>query len=124
MAHVVLAVDDKAAAGQNISRHLEECGLTVIQAESASGAIIKIMCHSEIALVFINSRLTGPLDGSDLEPWPRLNHPRIVVMIATGGLARMERLKGKLVAGAFLKLHKADVISDSVWKALNKRASQ
>ena len=117
-------MDDEAAARQNISRHLEECGLAVIQAENGSGAIIKIMRHSEIALIFINSRLTGPMDGSDLEPWPRLNHPRIVVMIATGGLARMERLKGKLVAGAFLKLQKEDVISDSIWKALNKRATQ
>lgn len=122
MAQAVLVVEDEAIIREDISSHLEECGLTVFQAESASGAISKIMRHREIALVFTDLRMPGPMDGRDLVLWLKLNHPRITVMVATGGFGRTDTMQDLRVACAFLKPYKPQMVSASILKVLENRA--
>lgn len=95
--------------------------MTVFPVEGASGAISKIMRHPEIALVFTSISLPGRMDGRDLVLWLKLNHPHVAVMIATHGLARMERMKGLQVACAFLKPYKPEMVSDSILRVLEQR---
>lgn len=123
MARGVLVVEDEEVIREDISSHLEDCGLTVFRAGDAPEAIGKIMDHPQIALVFTNLRMPGPLDGRDLVLWLRLNRPGIIVMIATGGLARIETMKNLPVACAFLKPYKPQAVSDTILKALEKRAA-
>jgi DNA-binding NtrC family response regulator len=124
LAHTVLVVEDEAVIREDISSHLEDLGLTVFQAESASGAISKIMRHPEIALVFTNIRMPGPMDGRDLVLWLQLNHPRVVVMVATGGFGRINAMKDMRVACAFLKPYKPEMVSASIFKVLEHRTAQ
>lgn len=121
MARGVLVVEDEEVIREDISSHLEDCGLTVFRAADAPQAIGKIMDHPQIALVFTNLRMPGQLDGRDLVLWLKLNRPGIVVMIATGGLARVETMKGLPVACAFLKPYKPQAVSDTILKALERR---
>ena len=104
MANAVLVVEDEAAIREDISRHLEDFGVNVFQAESASGAISKIMRHPEIVLVFTDIRMPGPMDGRDLVLWLQLNHPSIIVMITSGGLGRINAIKDSRVVCASISL--------------------
>ena len=122
MTRAVLVVEDEAVIREDISSHLEDCGLIVFRAADASEAIGKIIDHPQIALVFTNIRMPGPLDGRDLVLWLRLNRPHIIVMIATGGLVRMESMRELPVACAFLKPYKPQAVSDAILMALEKRA--
>ena len=69
MTHAVLIIEDEAVIRQGIFGHLVGCGFTVRQAESASGAIRKVMRHPEVALVFTDIPTPSPMDGCDLKLW-------------------------------------------------------
>jgi CheY-like chemotaxis protein len=78
----VLIVENEEVVRDDVAGYLEDLGLIVFQAESTSAAVTSIMRHPEIALVFLNIRMPGPMDGHDLAQWLALNHPRIIVMVA------------------------------------------
>jgi DNA-binding NtrC family response regulator len=101
-----------------LTSHLEDLGLIVFQAQGASGAIRKMMRHPEIALVFTDVRMPGPMDGRDLALWLRLNHPGIIVMVAMGGLGRIDAMSDLRVACTFLKPYKPDEVGVTILKAL------
>jgi DNA-binding NtrC family response regulator len=118
LAPAVLVVEDEAVIREDLASHLEDLGLTVFQAGSASGAISKILRHPEIALVFTNIRMPGPMDGRDLALWLTLNHRNIVVMVATGGHGRIDTMKHLCVACTFLKPYKPEAVGATILKAL------
>ena len=69
MTHAILVVEDEAVIREDTCGHLEGYGFTVLQAESAWGAICKIMRHPAFALVFTDICMPGPMDGCDLALW-------------------------------------------------------
>jgi two-component system, response regulator PdtaR len=114
----ILIVEDEIAIRQEICEHLEGCGFAVLQAESASGAISKIMRHPEIALVFTDIRMPGAIDGYDLAMWIRLNHSNIIVMITTGGFGRKHAKRDLFGAEIFPKPYLPQKVSDRIRQVL------
>lgn len=123
MARTILVVEDETVIRQDICEHLERCGFTVLQAESASGAVSKIMSHPEIALVFTDIRMPGPMDGHDLALWIRLNHPKIIVMITTGGFRGKHSISELRIEATFLKPYLPQKVSDRIRQALEAPTS-
>jgi CheY-like chemotaxis protein len=118
MRRTVLVVEDETVIRQAICRHLERCGLTVLEAENAIGAIDEIIGHPEIALVFTDIRMPGPMDGYDLVLWIRLNQPKIIVMVTAGGLGHKHLISDLPVAETFLKPYLPQKVSDRIRQVL------
>jgi DNA-binding NtrC family response regulator len=75
------------------------------------------MRYPAIALVFTDIRMPGPMDGHDLALWVRLNHSRIIMMIATGGLSHRHAVSEPHVAATFIKPYQLQNVSERIRQA-------
>lgn len=118
--HTVLVVEDDTFIRQDTSDHLRECGFMVFEAEDVEKAIMILLAHPEIDLVFTDVRMPGPMDGLDLARWIMENRPATPVMIATGDLGRVTAMDELCAAETFIKPYDQDKVVDRIRRALAK----
>ncbi|HUO01929.1 MAG TPA: response regulator [Rhizomicrobium sp.] len=116
--HTVLVVEDEPLILQDVSSHLDDCGFRVLEAENADQAVILLLQHPEIDLVFTDVRMPGKMDGLDLARWVLENRPGLPVMIATGDLGRATAMHELCGAETFLKPYDHEKIVERMLKAL------
>ena len=94
---VALIVEDDAEVRQLASTLLEESELHVIECESAEAAVSVMQRRGNgVALVFVDIRLPGLIDGVDLARLVRQHWPHVKVIVTSGDAG--DRL-GALPAG-------------------------
>jgi CheY-like chemotaxis protein len=82
---VALVVEDDAEVRQLASVLLEETELRVVECESAEAALSVLQRLGEkVALVFIDIRLPGLIDGVDLARLVRTHWPHVNVIVTSG----------------------------------------
>jgi CheY-like chemotaxis protein len=82
---VALIVEDDAEVRQLASTLLEESELHVIECESAEAAVSVMQRRgNSVALVFIDIRLPGLIDGVDLARLVRQHWPHVKVIVTSG----------------------------------------
>jgi two-component system NtrC family sensor kinase len=79
----VLLVEDNPEVAIIAADHLEQCGCTVLRAQTAEAAIEVLGKDKTIALVFSDIVMPGK-SGLELGRWTRANRPGIPVVLATG----------------------------------------
>jgi DNA-binding NtrC family response regulator len=121
MADTILLVEDEPLVRLAIASHLEDCGYHVLQAESADEALIVLLKHPEIGVVFTDVRMSGRIDGLGLAKWVVEHRPRIAVMVASGDTAKDTVLKELCGAQAFLKPYNFDEVTQHIRQAIHAR---
>jgi CheY-like chemotaxis protein len=82
---VALIVEDDADVRQLAAALLEETDLAVVECESGEAALAVMQRLGErIALIFIDIRLPGLIDGVDLARMVKANWPRTKVIVTSG----------------------------------------
>jgi two-component system NtrC family sensor kinase len=79
----VLLVEDNPEVAVVAQHYLEECGCTVIHAESAEAAIERLNTDADIALVFSDIVMPG-MNGLELARLVRDHHPNMGLILASG----------------------------------------
>ena len=106
---VALIVEDDAEVRQLASTLLEESELHVIECESAEAAVSVMQRRGHtVALVFVDIRLPGLIDGVDLARLVRTHWPHVKVIVTSGDAG--DRL-GALPAGT--------AYMEKPWRALD-----
>jgi two-component system NtrC family sensor kinase len=79
----VLLVEDNADVATVAADYLEQCGCSVIKAESAEAAVSALNRRNDIDLVFSDIAMPG-MSGLELGRLVRDHHPEIPIILATG----------------------------------------
>jgi len=98
-APVALVVEDDDDVRQLASVLLEETELRVVECESAEAALSVLhRLDGAVALIFIDIRLPGLIDGVDLARLVRAHWPQVDVIVTSGDPGdRIERLPDGVV---------------------------
>ncbi len=81
---VVLVVEDEPLIRMEAVDMVESAGFDTLEAGSAEAAIRMIEGQPEIAILFTDIDMPGPLDGLDLARIVRNRWPHIVIFVASG----------------------------------------
>lgn len=84
----VLLVEDEPLLRSITSEHLRDAGFQVMEAAAATEALALLDLHPEIAVLFTDVTMPGPLDGFDLACEVRRTRPRLHVIMTSGQWAR------------------------------------
>jgi CheY-like chemotaxis protein len=82
--HVILVVDDEPEVRETIVAMLAECGLQIIEAADAKGALARFKEHPEICVVFTDVTMPGALNGCDLAQEVKTLRPDVKVILTSG----------------------------------------
>jgi len=82
--NVILVVEDDGFLCEVAVDYLAEAGLPVLKAATADDAIEMLKQHDEIAAVFSDVQMPGPLDGIGLARWIARERPEVKVLLTSG----------------------------------------
>lgn len=80
---VVLVVEDDSLIRMSISCDLEDAGFIVYEAEDAAAAIVMLLCHPEIDIMFTDVDMPGDMDGLRLAAAVRDRWPPIHIIVTS-----------------------------------------
>jgi CheY-like chemotaxis protein len=81
---VVLVVEDETLIRMAVAESLRDAGYRVLEAASAEEAISLLGAYVDVAVLFTDIQMPGPLNGAALTRLARRHHPDVTV-IATSG---------------------------------------
>lgn len=84
---LVLVVEDEPFLREIAVKYLEECGFSVLHAETADEAVNLLQEHEQIDAVFSDIQVPGDMDGLDLAEWTRRERPEVGVLLTSGQVA-------------------------------------
>src|SRR5580693_9975010 len=82
---VILVVEDEALIRMDTADSLREGGYFVQEAADARDAIDSLQSKLVIDLLFTDINLGKGMDGVELAEWALTQHPRMAVLVTTGG---------------------------------------
>lgn len=80
-----------------IADYLRDCGYHVIEAGTATEALVVLQSSQTVDIVFSDVQMPGEMDGFGLSRWVRQNRPGLRVLL-TSGNARAVQTAGDLCA--------------------------
>ena len=80
----VLVVEDNERLRRIAVEQLESLGYAVLEAENAEAALVLLAAHPEVALVYSDIVMSGPMTGYDLAREASRRYPQLKVLLATG----------------------------------------
>jgi CheY-like chemotaxis protein len=80
----VLVVEDEALIRADTVELIDQAGFPVVEAENAAEALDLLGTRSDIAAVFTDVRMPGPLDGVALARIVHDRWPRIMLIVTSG----------------------------------------
>jgi CheY-like chemotaxis protein len=80
----VLVVEDDFLVRAVAVAHLQECGFSIVEAQTADEAILILRDNRSIAAVFSDVQMPGRLDGIALAQWLARKCPNIKVLLTSG----------------------------------------
>ena len=83
-------VEDNADVRSVAIALLNELGHRTVEADSATSALIKLDCGTQVDLVFSDIVLPGSIDGVSLAQEIAVRHPRISILLTTGYARRVD----------------------------------
>ncbi|HTT06472.1 MAG TPA: response regulator [Steroidobacteraceae bacterium] len=81
----VLVVEDEPVLRMLLADHLRRTGFKVLEADNARDAMAFMDSQLPVDLVFSDINLLGGMDGQALSNWLRLVHPKLPVILCSGG---------------------------------------
>lgn len=84
---IVLVVEDEVLVRMGAVLYLEDAGFDVIEATNAGEALEVLDARSDVAVVFTDVNMPGPLDGLDLAWEVSRRRPDLPVIITSGRMA-------------------------------------
>jgi len=105
---VVLVVEDDPAVRSTVEATLKSLGYRVVSTASADDALQCLRSVNDIALLFTDLTLEGPMTGTDLAREARRTHPRLAVLVTSGFPGAQEAL-GEEFAMLAKPYHKDDL---------------
>jgi two-component system, response regulator PdtaR len=96
-ARTVLVVEDDPLVRSVAVNHLQNCGLSVIEAATGEEAVALIRNDPRVAAVFSDIQMPGSIDGIGLARWLARERPTVKVLLTSGRMGS-EGLDWPLVA--------------------------
>jgi CheY-like chemotaxis protein len=93
----ILVVEDEILVRMVIADYLRDCGYHVIEAGTATEALVVLQSSQTVDIVFSDVQMPGEMDGFGLSRWVRQNRPGLRVLL-TSGNARAVQTAGDLCA--------------------------
>jgi CheY-like chemotaxis protein len=79
----VLVVEDEFFVRAAVADELRDAGYRVLEAMDSAEALELLAAHREVALLFTDIAMPGPMDGNALIRAARIEYPHIVVVAAS-----------------------------------------
>jgi CheY-like chemotaxis protein len=98
---LVLVVDDEERVRQVICEHLEDAGMTFVQAESGDAAWQLIQDNADIDLLLTDVRMPGTMNGFELVEAALAHRPTLKTIVMSGYTG--EALNRTMPADLFLQ---------------------
>ena len=95
----ILVVEDDFLVRAVAVAHLQECGFSIVEAQTADEAMLILQDNRSIAAVFSDVQMPGCMDGIALAQWLARLCPKIKVLLTSG---RMVPNNGKSGGWRFL----------------------
>jgi len=86
----ILVVEDELLIRICAASCLAEAGFTVIEAADAEEAMEAFDARGDVALLFSDVNMRGPLDGIELAWWVRRRRPELPVIVTSGSATPAE----------------------------------
>jgi CheY-like chemotaxis protein len=83
----VLVVEDDFLVRAVAVAHLQECGFSIVEAQTADEAMLILKEDRSIAAVFSDVQMPGRMDGIGLAQWLARKCPKIKVLLTSGRMA-------------------------------------
>jgi two-component system, response regulator PdtaR len=80
----VLVVEDDFLVRAVAVAHLQECGFSIVEAQTADEAMVILRDDRSIAAVFSDVQMPGRMDGIALAHWLARTCPKIKVLLTSG----------------------------------------
>ena len=80
----VLVVEDDYLVRAVAVAHLQECGFSIVEAQTADEAMLILQEDRSIAAVFSDVQMPGRMDGIGLAQWLARKCPKIKVLLTSG----------------------------------------
>jgi CheY-like chemotaxis protein len=115
----VLVVEDEEMVRELAVELIEEFGYTVVAAENAAAALRTLAANHDVALLFTDIVMPGPLNGFALGREAKRRRPDLKVLYTSGYLARPDAREADEATGPLLaKPYRADQLRDALSAAL------
>lgn len=95
---LVLVVEDEHLLRGMAAEYLEDCGFSVLQAESADEAVDLLRMHRRIGVVFADIQMPGRMNGLDLAHWISETLPGVKVLLTSGQVSHADAKDWHLLA--------------------------
>jgi two-component system, response regulator PdtaR len=80
----VLVVEDEPLVRAVAVGHLQECGFSIVEAQTADEAMLILREDRSIAAVFSDVQMPGRMDGIALAQWLARTCPKVKVLLTSG----------------------------------------
>jgi len=80
----VLVVEDEPLVRAVAVGHLQECGFSIVEAQTADEAMLILRDDRSIAAVFSDVQMPGRMDGIALAQWLARTCPKVKVLLTSG----------------------------------------
>ncbi|NOG70843.1 response regulator [Roseicella sp. DB1501] len=112
--HTILVVEDDYFIATDIATYLAESGFEVLIANSADGAIERIMSGHIIHLVFSDIQMPGSMDGIGLAKWMREHRPDIKLILTSGVINAANELRALCDDGPIAKPYIRSFVAERI----------
>src|SRR4051794_16874830 len=80
----ILVVEDEVLVRMDLVDTIRDAGFRTYEAATAREAILLMEAHSDIAVLFTDIQVSGPMDGLKLSHYVRNRWPPVRIVIASG----------------------------------------
>lgn len=98
----VLVVEDEPLVRVDLAHFLADCGVQVLLAGDAAGAIETLTKHHDVDVVVTDIQMPGELDGLDLAHWIQRHRPEVRVILVSGSAEKARQAAALCAEAAFL----------------------
>ena len=84
---LVLVVEDETLIRMAVAECLRQAGFRVLEAAGVEEAISLLGAYNDIAVLFTDIQMPGPLNGAALTRLARMHHPDVTVIATSGAPA-------------------------------------
>lgn len=117
----VLVAEDDEAVRRVAVMALKELGYRVLEAENGERALEVLLANDEIALLFSDIELGGPLNGHGLAARARAHDPRLEILLCSGHTAQKPSAGGPGKPPLMRKPYDPDHLAKAIRNALDRR---
>ena len=91
--HTILVVEDEEAIRLLLTEYLRDCGYRVVEAGNVVEARAVLNAGTAVDLVFSDVNMPGAENGFALAKWLHQHHPDTKVLLTSGGLHPLEKIR-------------------------------